>query len=299
MTTTRAPGADDAELTDAPEAPGDDAREAPEAPEDDARAPDEPEGQPDEEIDEAFERLVAEGHDRLERPLFALVPTGLLGGIDVAVGILAYYVVKESTGNQVLAGLAFGVGFVALLLARSELFTENFLVPVTAAVAEKGPWPALVRLWAVTLVTNIAGGAFLVWVILTARPDLHEVARETGEHYARLGATLSSFMLAVLAGLVITLMTRMQHATDSLGVRLVPAFLFGAVLVGAELFHCVLDSILIIGGALAGADVTVGQWLVALGWAALGNVVGGVGLVTVLRLVRTAPKVEAERERSA
>ncbi len=255
--------------------------------------------QPDEEIDEAFERLVAEGNERLARPLWALVPTGLLGGIDIGVGMLAYLVVTHETGNQVLAGLAFSVGFVALLLARSELFTENFLVPVTAAVAEKGPWLGLLRLWVVTLVTNIVGGALTIWVILTARPDLHEVARETGMHYAELGATLQSFMLAVLAGLVITLMTRMQHSTDSLGVRIVPAILFGSVLVGAELFHCVLDSVFILGAAVAGAPVTVGQFLVALGWAVLGNAVGGIGLVTFLRLVRTAPKVEAERERSA
>ncbi|MBM6402830.1 formate/nitrite transporter family protein [Phycicoccus sp. CSK15P-2] len=251
--------------------------------------------QSDDEIDDAFERLVEEGTERLGRPLRALVPTGLLGGIDIGVGILAYLVVKTETGNQLLAGLAFSLGFVALLLARSELFTENFLVPVTAAVAEKGPWSGLARLWVVTLVTNILGGALTVWVILRARPDLQEVARETGEHYASLGISLQSFLLAVLAGLVITLMTRMQHATDSLGVRVVPAILFGSVLVGAELFHCVLDSIFIIGAAIAGADVTVGQFLVALGWSVLGNAVGGIGLVTFLRLVRTAPKVEAER----
>lgn len=257
------------------------------------------EEQEDEEIDEAFERLVEEGRERLARPLRALVPTGLLGGIDIGVGILAYFVVKDATGSQVLAGIAFSVGFVALLLARSELFTENFLVPVTAAVAEKGPWLGLARLWVVTLVTNILGGALTVWIILRARPDLGEVARETGMHYAELGVSLQSFLLAVLAGLVITLMTRMQHSTDNLGVRIVPAILFGSVLVGAELFHCVLDSIFIIGAAFAGADVTVGQFFVALGWSLLGNVVGGIGLVTFLRLVRTAPKVEAQRRQSS
>ena len=58
-----------------------------------------------------------------------------LGGIDVGFGVLAYLVVKEHTGDTILAGIAFSVGFVALLLARSELFTENFLVPVSAVVA--------------------------------------------------------------------------------------------------------------------------------------------------------------------
>ncbi|GIL36868.1 formate/nitrite transporter family protein [Phycicoccus sp. DTK01] len=257
------------------------------------------EEQPDEEIDEAFERLLEEGRDRLERPIWTLLPTGLLGGIDVGVGILAYLVVKHETDSQLLAALAFSVGFVALLLARSELFTENFLVPVTTAVAEKGNWGRLLRLWVVTLLTNIAGGALVIWVILVARPDLAEVTRETGEHYAELGVSLRSFMLAVLAGLVITLMTRMQHGTDSMGIRIVPALLFSAVLVGAELFHAVLDGILVIGAAIAGSDIAFGDVVVAVLWASFGNIVGGVGFVTFLRLVRSAPRVEDERERSA
>lgn len=250
---------------------------------------------PEPEIDEAFDRLADEGQERLERPMRSLIPTGLLGGIDVGVGILAYFVVLHLTDSKVLASLAFSTGFVALLLARSELFTENFLVPVTAVAAQRNSWWQLIRLWIVTLVTNLAGGALIIWIIVTARPDLKAVARETGEHYAHLGVSLQSFLLAVLAGVVITLMTRMQHATDSLGVQLVPAILFGALLVGAQLFHCVLDGILILGAIFSGSDVSIGQWAGAVGWATVGNLVGGIGLVTALRLVRAAPRVEEER----
>ena len=164
-------------------------------------------------------------------------------------------------------------------------------------VAEKGPWLRLVRLWVVALVTNVLGGAVAIWVILLARPDLHEIARETGEHYAELGVNAKSFALAILGGLVITLMTRAQSATDDLGVKLVPAILFSAVLVGAELFHAVLDQIFIIGAVIAGSDISLGQFVSALLWATLGNLVGGIGFVTFLRLLRTAPKVEAEREK--
>ena len=181
----------------------------------DRRRPDRPEP----ELEEAFDRLVEEGQERLERPLLALIATGLLGGIDVGMGVLAYLVVKEHTGDTLLAGLAFSIGFVALLLARSELFTENFLVPVTAVVARSGTMLALGRLWGVTLATNLLGGALIMWILVIARPDLEATAIEVGTHYAELGANPRSFALAVLAGAVITLMTRMQHATDNLGVQ--------------------------------------------------------------------------------
>ena len=47
---------------------------------------------------------------------------------------------------------------------------------------------------------------------------------------------------------------------------------FLAVLVGAQLFHSVLDSILMFAGLLTGkADYGYLDWLGALGWSAFGN----------------------------
>ncbi len=250
---------------------------------------------PEPEIEEAFDRLVDEGNERLERPLSALLSTGLLGGVDVGFGVLAFLIVKENTGDTVLAGIAFSIGFVALLLARSELFTENFMVPVVAVVARKGTVTQLGRLWGVTFVTNMIGGALIMFIVVTALPDLDETVIEVGTHYAELGANGRSFALAVLAGAVITLMTRMQHATDNLGVQIVPAILFGSVLAGGELFHCVLDALFMMGALFAGADLSIASIAGAVGWALLGNLVGGVGLVTGLRLLRVPRRVEETR----
>ncbi|TIC80021.1 formate/nitrite transporter family protein [Nocardioides sp. GY 10127] len=252
-------------------------------------------GHPEPAVEEAFDRLVEEGQERLERPLLAQVSTGLLGGIDVGFGILAYLVVEKETGEPLLASLAFGVGFVALLLARSELFTENFLVPVTSVVARHGTWWGLARLWAVTALTNLLGGALVIWLLVTARPDLEDVVVENGLHYAGLGVSGESLALAVLAGAVITLMTRMQHATESLGVKIVPALLLGPLLVGAQLFHCILDTVLVMGAMMAGADIGLGTLVQVFAWAALGNVLGGIGLVTAIRLLRVRRRVAEAR----
>ncbi|PZS29741.1 MAG: formate transporter [Pseudonocardiales bacterium] len=246
---------------------------------------------PEPQIEEAFDRLVEEGEVRLRRSTLALLTTGLLGGIDVGFGVLTYLVVEQVTHNILLAGLAFSLGFVALLLGRSELFTENFLVPVMTLVAGKSSPLALARLWGATLVSNLAGGFIISWLIIIARPDLKATAVEVGSHYADLGVSLRSFALAVLAGAVITLMTRMQHATDHLGVQLVPGILFSAVLAGGQLFHCVLDSLFMFTALVAGAPFGYLDWLGAFGWAALGNLVGGVGLVTAVRVLQVPHRV--------
>lgn len=251
---------------------------------------------PEPQIEEAFDRLVEEGEVRLKRSTLALLTIGLLGGIDVGFGVLAYLVVEHITHNVLLAGLAFSIGFVAILLGRSELFTENFLVPVMTLVAGKSSLLALARLWGLTLLTNLAGGWIISWLIVTARPDLKATAIEVGSHYADLGVSLRSFTLAVLAGAAITLMTRMQHATDSLGVQLVPGILFSALLAAGQLFHCVLDSLFMFAALVAGAPFGYLDWLEALGWAALGNLAGGIGLVTAIRVLQVPHRVAESRD---
>ena len=247
-------------------------------------------------VEEAFERLLEEGQQRLQRPLVPLLATGLLGGIDVAVGVLMYLVVDARTGDPLLASVAFTIGFVALLLGHSELFTENFLVPVTAVAAKCGTLVELVRLWALTLVTNLVGGFAMAWMTVVALPEVRESARVAGSHYAHLGVSARSFLLAVLAGTVITLLTRMQHGTESTGVKAAAAVAMSFVLAGAQLFHSVLDSILMFAGLLSGhSDYTYVDWLGALVWSAFGNLVGGLVLVTAIRLLRVTHRVAESR----
>jgi formate-nitrite transporter family protein len=248
------------------------------------------------ELEEAFDRLVSEGKDRLSRPVLQLIATGVLGGIDVGIGVLADLVVTHETGQPLLGAAAFTIGFVALLLARSELFTENFLVPVIARVAGHGSWFQLGRLWLISLAANLAGGLAMAAIVIGSSPKLDGTAADLGRHYATLGISWRSLLLAVLAGIVITLLTRMQHATDALGPRLVAAVSMSFVLVGAQLFHSVLDSILMFAGLLTGhASYTWADWAGAFGWSVLGNIIGGVGIVSAIRLLRVPHRLMEER----
>ena len=81
--------------------------------------------------------MIDEGTQRLHRTWREVLVTGFVGGAEVAMGVLAYLSVLAATHNPLLAGLAFSIGFLALLLGRSELFTEGFLVPVTTVAAKR------------------------------------------------------------------------------------------------------------------------------------------------------------------
>src|SRR4051812_29868138 len=246
----------------------------------------------EQEVEDTLQRTVEEGKRRLNRNWAPLLATGLVGGIDVATGVLALLVVEQETGNSLLAGLAFSIGFIALAMARSELFTEDFLVPVGTVIARQAPLRSLFRLWGATAAGNLVGGWIFTLLIIAGYPSVKQTAVEAGAYYVDLGIGWRSFALALLGGAVITLMTWMQHATESLGTKLVPAVSTGFLLAGLQLNHAIVASLIIFAG-LHTHHTSYGylDWAGTAAWAALGNMVGGIALVTVLRLLQVPEKI--------
>ncbi|MEJ5867712.1 formate/nitrite transporter family protein [Pseudokineococcus sp. 5B2Z-1] len=250
----------------------------------------------EEELEEEVDEIVDEGAQRLHRTWTELLVTGFFGGLEVGLGVLALLAVYEATGSHLLAGLAFGIGFLALMLAHSELFTEGFLVPVTAVAAKRASWQQLARLWGGTIVTNLLGGLVFMAIAMTAFPSLRSTTVEMGSHFVEADWSWETVTLAVIAGSTITLMTRMQHGADSETGKVAAAFAGAFLLAGLQMVHSILDSLLAFGALLVGAPF---GWLDWLGWfvptAAL-NMVGGLLLVTALRLLRSKVALDEERE---
>jgi formate/nitrite transporter FocA (FNT family) len=248
-------------------------------------------------VSSAFERTVSEGEQRLDRTWPGLVATGFVGGIDVGFGVFAQLIVRAATKSELMGAVAFSIGFIAVTLANSELFTEDFLVPIVALVAGRSTVRQLVRLWSVTLVLNLIGGWVLTALTISGFPKYHHVAIEIGRHYSDIGLGWQSFAAALLGGAILTLMTWMERSTPSVPAKLVAVFVVGFVVAAAPLNHVVVTSQEMFSALQAGAPFGYLDWLGVAAWSALGNVIGGVALVTGLRLVQVgAPKVGEERE---
>jgi formate/nitrite transporter FocA (FNT family) len=245
---------------------------------------------------DAFDRSVEEGEQRLTRSLPSLVATGLVGGLDVSVGVFAMFIVRQATGDELLGALAFGIGFLALTLARSELFTENFLVPINTVVAARARWWSVLRLWLGTAVFNLVGGWVAMGLVMMGFPKLRETAVRTATHPISLGITREAFASAIVGGAVITLMTWLEHSTDSVPAKIISAWAIAFILAAAPLQHAIVISVEIFAALHAGAPFGYADWLGALAWAALGNAIGGVLLVTALRILQVGPaKIREER----
>lgn len=256
------------------------------------------ESQPhDDQLRTAFRRSVDDGLVRLRRGWPNLLATGFVGGIDVGLGVLALLVVESATGSRILGAFAFGIGFIALTLGRSELFTESFLVPVTAVVGGKGSVRNLVRLWGATLAANLVGGWLVAALIMGALPRLHETAIEAARFYPELGIGWTSFSLGLIGGAAITLMTWMERGSGTELGRLVSVMSIAFLLAAGPLNHVIISALEMFVALQTDAPFGYLDVAGAAGWAALANLVGGLGLVTVLRLVQVGGSEIVEERR--
>lgn len=247
---------------------------------------------------ETFRHSVDEGKARLERSALDLAATGFVGGLDVSLGILAALVVVEATGSPMLAALAFSIGLIAVTFGKSELFTENFLVPVAAVVAKKARVPQLLRLWVGTAIANLVGAWLFAWLIVLALPKLHRSAIERATHFAELGL-VEMIALGIIAGMAITFMTWMEHGAKSEFGKVVAVTGIAFLLAATPLAHVVVMSAEMFAALHTGAaPFTYLDWARLAGIATLANAVGGLLLVTTFRLAQVGEReIRAEQRR--
>jgi formate/nitrite transporter FocA (FNT family) len=244
------------------------------------------------------------GQDRLDRSSSDIAITGLIGGFEVSLGGLAAMTVMgavlrswpsvDITVALALGGLAFPVGFLFVILGRSELFTENFLIPVVSVLSGQRSLGSLLQLWGLSWLGNLAGCA--ATALLLSFPGALDQSildgyRQYAEH--KLDVPLGgSFVSGMLAGLVMTALTWLLLALRHPVARMFAITWAGFLLFAANLSHSIVGaSELFVGFRLAERSILeVAQWQLV---ATLGNLVGGVGLVT---LYRTAQARESERK---
>jgi formate/nitrite transporter FocA (FNT family) len=245
---------------------------------------------------EIWEDALDEGERRLDRSPFGLAVTGLIGGVEVMFGVIALVVITAAFSGVVppetahlLGSLAFGAALVFVTIGRSELFTENFLIPVSSVYAGRSSSTALARLWLITLAGNLVG--LMIMVLLFAPhgvlpPKGLKAAGAISDTYTT-RAVVPALLSAVAAGALMTLLTWFTAAAESDVTRLFLCLIAGFILVAPSLNHAVVGFGEIAFGLVAGtATGTGGDLARNFGLAVAGNLVGGIALVTATRLVQ-------------
>lgn len=118
------------------------------------------------------ETIRLQGDQELERTLAALWWSALAAGLSMGLSLMAmgllYSRLPDGESAQVIASIGYSAGFLAVIIARQQLFTENTLTAVLPVMTTPtlGNFGRLLRLWGVVLAGNLAGTLLVAWVML-------------------------------------------------------------------------------------------------------------------------------------
>ena len=237
------------------------------------------------------------GAKRLERPSIGDAVTAFIGGMSISFGAIAMAWAAASVAGgepapspaHLVGALFFPIGFVILLVGKSELFTENFFLPVSAVLERRGTLSQLFSLWGISLLCNLLGS--LVFALLISRPGVldAEPARQLidlADHKIQY-TFRTAFVKALFGGWLMTMMTWLLIAAQGLGPRLLIIWAVATLIVLGRFNHVVISAAEIFMAMFLGAPISISDWLVRNFLPALsGNVIGGVVFVTLLFYVQ-------------
>jgi formate/nitrite transporter FocA (FNT family) len=222
-----------------------------------------------------YEAINKEGEHELGRTSSALAWSGLAAGLSMGFSFIAQGLLHshlpEAPWRVLISNFGYTIGFLIVILGRQQLFSENTLTPILPLL--KGGirrlLPNVLRLWAIVLVTNLAGT--IIFAAVLAKSDV--VTPEVKASFVEIGRAVmkcsfgTMLLKAVFAGWLIALMVWLLPAAEAARIWII---IFISYLVGLGGFPHII------------AGTTETFYLVAIGETSFGKFFGGFALPTLI-----------------
>ncbi len=237
--------------------------------------------------EDIYEQVAANARQELARTSIALALSGFGAGAFMGLSALgtaiALALLGASEHARVISRMFYPLGFIVVIIGRSQLFTENTLYPVALVLTEKRQFWNTMRLWAVVLPTNVLG-AFCFALLASRTTALDPAFVST---MGTLGAkalahpSTAVFWSGVIAGWIIALAAWLVSASHSVTGSVMVIWMLTYVVGLGDFAHCIASS----GEIFVTIMTHQAPWIAFPQWfipAVSGNIVGGVCLVTIL-----------------
>ena len=236
----------------------------------------------------------ADGEEELQRDNAALFWSGLAAGSSmsfslIAEGLLRHYL-PSAEWLPAVTSFGYSLGFLIVILGRQQLFTENTITVIIPLLHQRDlrTLANVLRVWGIVLVTNLAGGLAVAWVLANTRSfdsATLEAFREIGQK--AIEPEWDAVLLrGVYAGWLIALLVWLLPAAEA--ARLWIVVLITYIISLGHFTHVIAGSIevfyLAADGGTSWSQALLGYTLPAL----IGNIIGGVVLTATLNHAQVA-----------
>ncbi|USZ69997.1 formate/nitrite transporter family protein (plasmid) [Halorussus salilacus] len=229
----------------------------------------------------------------MDREWSGLVLSGFSAGLDIGFGPLlmaVFLTLSEGgygdIGTELLLASAYAVGFIFVIIGRSELFTEHTTLAVMPVLDGQATLRELGRLWGLVYVGNIVGGAAFTALVVTMFPSLGVADPEA---FGTIAHKLVDhdldwlFVAGILAGWLMGLLAWLITAAQETVSRLLIIWLVTASIGILHLPHSIAGNVEVLFGVFVSPEVSVLDYAKFLSLATLGNAVGGGVFVGLLK----------------
>ena len=235
-----------------------------------------------------WEIIRRDGEEEMARPWRSLVWSGIAAGVLISLSVLGEAIFRtylpDAPSSYLIENMGYSLGFMAVILGRMQLFTENTITTVLPVMVARS-WRsllAMLRLWGTVLAANVIG-AFAIaglFVFTPAIPaDIMESVVDLSYHATGMGAS-QGFWRAIPAGLIVALLVWMLPQADGQGFLLILAFTW--LIAAGDFTHIVAGSVemavLMLKGDLSAVPAATEFFLPVLA----GNIIGGTVIFTLM-----------------
>jgi formate/nitrite transporter FocA (FNT family) len=241
--------------------------------------------------EDIYKQVEKNATEELKRSTLSLAISGFTGGTfmglsALGVGIILAHLAPDGVISPtafVVSRMFYPLGFIVVILGRSQLFTENTLYPVALVLTKpKAIWHTI-RLWATVLPSNVCGAlAFAALAGMThAMPaDVVKAMAQLGMNAAH-DPTTTVFWSGVVGGWIIATAAWLVSGSHSITGSVMVIWMLTFVVGLGNFAHCIATS----GEILTAVLTHQLPWAAYPHWfgpAVAGNICGGVGMVTLL-----------------
>lgn len=237
--------------------------------------------------EQILQAVIENARDELSRGTISLLFSGLAGGLSMGLTGLAVALAISYLGTgpiqEFFSFFFYPIGFIVVVIGRAQLFTENTLFPVVLVLDERKHVLNTLRLWSAVFISNIAGAVFFGWLVMKTgalSPNFADALAGLGVQAADGHFTLI-FAKAVIGGWMIALVAWMVTASHWTIGQIAVTWLLTFIVGAGHFSHCIASSAEIVAAIMSGHlhFSNYFQWLLP---ATLGNIVGGVFMVSLL-----------------
>ncbi|OAT54784.1 putative transport protein [Kluyvera georgiana ATCC 51603] len=251
------------------------------------------------------EHIRQEGEKEMERDAMALLWSAIAVGLSMGASLVAkgifHVELAGVPGGYLLENLGYTFGFIIVIMARQQLFTENTVTAVLPVMQNLtlGNVGLLMRLWGVVLLGNLIGTGIAAWAF-EYMPIFKE---ETRDAFIKIGMDVMKnsptemFANAIISGWLIATMVWMFPAAGA--AKIVVIILMTWLIALSDTTHIVVGSVeilyLVFNGTLHWSDFI---WPFALPTLA-GNIFGGTFIFALMSHAQIRNDMSNKRKEEA